>query len=178
MKHEADLVEKNAAQLRSEAIARMSGTAVPTNTVAVDGREEDDLESTYTVYSRGGTKRGRKRKRKDFVPVLKPMIMEQYEAERRERVARSLRRLRKDPKFMDMPIREIMRKHRHRLDIPEPPTVLVNPDAPIRVQVREQAVDPVTQDPAEVPGLSDEAATKALEKMMSKVKAGKTDTTA
>lgn len=164
MEAEVALAEKNAAQLRAEAIARMSGTEV----VAVDGRHEDDVDSMYTVYSRGGkTRRGRKRR--DFVPTLKPLIMEAYEAEKRERVQRSLRRLRKDPKFMDMPVREIMRKYRHLLDIPEPPTILINPDAPIRTHVCERTVNTVT-DPAAVPGLSDAAAAAAVSKMMDKAK--------
>lgn len=169
MKAEADLKQKDEATRRAAAIERMAG--IPVNTVTVDGRDEDDTDSMYTVYSRkGATRLGRKRK--DFVPQLAPVLMDKFEEERRERLQRSLRLLRKDPKFRDMPIREIMRNYRHLLDIPEPPTILINPNAPIRVHVREATEELAMTDPATVPGLSDEDADKALTKMMKSVAIG------
>jgi hypothetical protein len=85
--------------------------------------------------------RQRQRKRgtpgSPFVPQLAPMVMEKFEDERRERLDRSLRLLRKQPQFADMPIKQIMKSFKHLLDIAEPPTILINPNAPITVHVKE-----------------------------------------
>jgi hypothetical protein len=75
-----------------------------------------------------------------FVPQLAVVVMAAWEVERRDRVARSLARLRKDPKFTNMPVRQIMAKYRHLLDIMEMPTILINPDAEIKISVSESAL--------------------------------------
>jgi hypothetical protein len=74
-----------------------------------------------------------KRRRTVFIPVLSRRVMIRFEDERRDRLDHSLRLLRRQPKFADMHVEQILAEFSHLLDIPEPPTILVNPNAPITV---------------------------------------------